>query len=104
LVTRAFGVIPFRRVMNFPHPVFGAICRIHYERGLLAAIAVNVGAQNSSELTLQYSPLDDGNHSVAFLFDEQSRLSLPPTPSYPIRTRGNFRRVSEELRKNRTGW
>src|SRR5207302_9617678 len=32
-----------------------------------AAIAVDVGAQNRSELTLQYSPLDDGDTRAASL-------------------------------------
>jgi hypothetical protein len=31
-----------------------------------AAIAIDVGAQDSSELTLQYLPLDDGDSSAAF--------------------------------------
>jgi hypothetical protein len=32
-----------------------------------AAIAIDVGAQDSCELTLQYSPLDDGDTCAAFL-------------------------------------
>jgi len=35
-----------------------------------SSLAIDVGAQDSCELTLQYSPLDDGDTSVAFLLSQ----------------------------------